>query len=80
MASAKDKAIANAVTVICVWAYMEAAQHAKRHCESIRRWHQRKHARKHPVVAIKAVAHKLSRACYHIMQEGTTFDVTRAFH
>lgn len=62
------------------WAYMEAAHHAKRHCESIRRWHQRKHARKHPVVAIKAVAHKLSRACYHIMQEGTTFDVTRAFH
>jgi len=62
------------------WAYMEAANHAKRHCEPIRRWHQRKHARKHPVVAIKAVAHKLSRACYHIMREGTTFDAQRAFH
>ena len=41
--------------------------------------------RPHPVaavaggVAIKAVAHKLARACYHIMKDGKPFDVARAF-
>jgi len=29
-------------------------------------------------VAIKAVAHKLARACYHIMREGVPYDGTRA--
>ncbi len=41
--------------------------------------YERKHARKHGVVAIKAVAHKLARACYHMLHEGTTFNPTRAF-
>jgi hypothetical protein len=45
----------------------------------IRRWYERKRARKHRVVAIKAVAHKLARACYHMLHEATTFDLTRAF-
>jgi hypothetical protein len=31
------------------------------------------------VVAIKAVAHKLARACYHILRDGSDFDVDRAF-
>jgi transposase len=31
------------------------------------------------VVAIKAVAHKLARACYHMLREGSAFDVNRAF-
>lgn len=61
------------------WAYIEAAHHAVRWCEPIQRWYTRKIARKSKVVAIKAVAHKLSRACYHMMHEGTDFDVTRAF-
>jgi transposase len=30
-------------------------------------------------VAIKALAHKLARACYHIMREGVAYDGTRAF-
>lgn len=45
----------------------------------IRRWYERKRARKHRVVAINAVAHKLARACYHKLHEGRTFDLTRAF-
>jgi transposase len=40
---------------------------------------ERKRARKHRGVATKAVAHKLGRACYHMLHEGTTFDFTRAF-
>ncbi|HET6431254.1 IS110 family transposase [Dyella sp.] len=61
------------------WAYVEAANHAIRFDPLIRRWYDRKRARKHRVVAIKAVAHKLARACYHMLREGTPFDPTRAF-
>lgn len=61
------------------WAYMEAANYAVRFDPAIHRWYERKRARKHRVVAIKAVAHKLARACYHMLHEGTTFDLSRAF-
>jgi transposase len=59
------------------WAFMEAANYAVRCDPLIRRWYERKRARKHRVVVIKAVAHKLARACYHMLHEGTTFDLTR---
>lgn len=61
------------------WAYMEAANFAVRFHPSIRRWYERKRARKHRVVAIKAVAHKLARACYYMLHDATPFDVKRAF-
>ena len=31
------------------------------------------------VVAIKAVAHKLCRACYYIMRDRVAFNITKAF-
>lgn len=31
------------------------------------------------VVALKAVAHKLARACYHMIYDNVNFDVSRAF-
>jgi len=31
------------------------------------------------VVAIKAVAHKLCRACYYIIRDGVAFNVSKAF-
>jgi transposase len=61
------------------WAFVEAAHHATRHNERIRAFYQRKKAKKNGAVAIKAVAHKLARACYHVLKEGTSFDVERAF-
>lgn len=60
-------------------AFMEAANYAVRFDPLIRRWYERKRARKHRVVAIKTVAHKLARACYHMLHEDTTFDPARAF-
>lgn len=36
-------------------------------------------ARKHRAAAIMAVAHKLARACYPMLHEDTTFDLSRAF-
>ena len=61
------------------WAYVEAANYAVRFNPLIRRWYERKRARKHRVVAIKAVAHKLARACFHMLREGSPFDPARAF-
>ena len=42
-------------------------------------FYQRKKAKSHGVVAIKAVAHKLCRACYYIMKDRVAFDVAKAF-
>ena len=50
-----------------------------RYDETIKRWYQKKVSKTLPVVAIKAVAHKLARACYYLMKDGGTFDVKRAF-
>ena len=61
------------------WAFIEAAHFAVRYDAAIKRWYQKKCASSLAVVAIKAVAHKLARACYHVMKEGKPFDVARAF-
>lgn len=61
------------------WAFVEAAIFAVRFSEPIRRFHQRKRAKTNAAVAVKAVAHKLARACYHMLKEQTDFDVERAF-
>lgn len=61
------------------WAFIEAAHHAIRNDEAIKRFYQRKCAKSLQVVAIKAVAHKLARAAFHVMRDGTQFEVQRAF-
>ena len=61
------------------WAFIEAANFAIRYSEMIRRYYQRKQARTKRIVALKAVAHKLARACYHMIREDVVFDMTRAF-
>jgi transposase len=61
------------------WAFVEAANFAVRYQPAIRRFYQRKKAKTNGIVAIKAVAHKLARACYHVMRDQVAFDVTKAF-
>jgi transposase len=61
------------------WAFVEAANFAVRCQPKIRRFYQRKKAKTHGVLAIKAVAHKLCRACYYIIRDRVPFDVTKAF-
>jgi transposase len=61
------------------WAFIEAAHFAIRFDAAIKRWYQKKCAKSLSVVAIKAVAHKLARACYYVMKDGRPFDVSRAF-
>jgi transposase len=61
------------------WAFVEAAHFAIRFNAKIKSFDQRKKGKTKVVVAIKAVAHKLCRACYYIMRDRVPFDVTKAF-
>jgi hypothetical protein len=59
---------------------MEAAQFALRFQPAAQRFYQRKLAKSHHMVlARKAGAHKLSRACYYIMRDLVPFEATKAF-
>lgn len=61
------------------WAFIETANFAVRYNERIRRFYQRKKAKTNGIVAIKATAHKLARACYHVLKDQVPFEETRAF-
>jgi len=61
------------------WAFVEAANFAIRFSVPIQRFYQRKYKRTNGIVAIKAVAHKLARAAYHMLRDGVAFDVNKAF-
>jgi transposase len=45
----------------------------------IRRFYQRKQAKTLSVVALKAVAHKLARACYYVMRDQVLFEEEKCF-
>jgi transposase len=61
------------------WAFVEAANFAVRYNAQIKRFYQRKQTTTNGVVAIKAVAHKLARACYYILRDQVPFEVNKAF-
>ena len=61
------------------WAFIEAANMARRWCPEARRFHERKRAKANAIVATKALAHKLARACYHMLKTGEPFDMKRCF-
>lgn len=61
------------------WAFVEAAYYAQRFCAEAKRFYERKKAKTNTAVATKALAHKLARACYHMLKEQKPFDVTRCF-
>lgn len=61
------------------WAFSEAAQHATRYNDKAARFYQRKLAKKHMMVARRALAHKLARACYYILRDNVPFDEDKTF-
>jgi transposase len=61
------------------WAFVEAAHFAIRYHSPVRRFYERKQARTHRVVALKAVAHKLARASYYVMRDQVPFEIGLAF-
>ena len=60
-------------------AFVEAAHMAIRFNGAAKRFYERKKAKTDGAVATKALAHKLARACYHMLKEQTTFDEQRCF-
>ena len=61
------------------YAYIEAAEYARRYSDRVRRFFDRKKAKTLGVIARKAIAHKLARACFYVMRDQVDFDVERAF-
>jgi len=61
------------------WAFVEAANFALRCCPEAKRFYERKKRKTNTIVATKALAHKLARACYHMLREQKPFDVSRCF-
>jgi transposase len=58
---------------------VEAANFAVRYNPQIQRYYQRKEAKTNSIVATKAVAHKLARACFYILRDQVPFDIKQAF-
>jgi len=61
------------------WAYVEAANFAKRYCKKAQKFYQRKEARTNKIVAIKALSNKLTKASYFIMRDQVSFDPDKLF-
>ena len=61
------------------WAFVEAAHFSIRYSDTIKSFYQRKCAKTKKVVALKAVAHKLARACFYVMRDNVDFDINKAF-
>lgn len=61
------------------WAYVEAAQAARRFHEAVRTYYEKKMVRTNRIVAIKALSHKLTRASYYVMRDQVDYDPGRLF-
>ena len=62
------------------WAFAEAATFCIRYCPEAKAFYQRKCAKTNQPLAYRALANKLSKACYFIMKEKRGFDRERLFH
>ncbi|MCC8405334.1 IS110 family transposase [Paraburkholderia sp. MMS20-SJTN17] len=61
------------------WAFIEAANFAMHFSTEAWQFYERKKAKTNSVIARKALAHKLARACFHMLKERKPFDVNRCF-
>ena len=61
------------------WAFVEAANFARRYDAQCRQWSDRKAAKTSKVIATKALACKLAKAAWHVMSQGSDYDAERMF-
>ena len=61
------------------WAFVEAANFARRYDENCRRWYDRKAAKTMKVIATKALACKLAKAAWHTIAQQCAYDERRMF-
>lgn len=59
------------------WAFVEAANYAKRHHDHCRQWFDRKAAKTSSIIATKALACKLAKTAWHLMNQGSIYDPKR---
>lgn len=62
------------------WALVEAANYATIHYEQAREFVQRKTGEVNRTLAIKALAHKLAKACYYILRDRVPFEPQKLFN
>jgi hypothetical protein len=60
------------------WAFIEAASFAPRYYPEIQSWYDRKKKKRNTIVAKKALAAKLAKAVWHVMN-GAEFKMTMMF-
>jgi transposase len=61
------------------WAFVEAANFARRYDPKCRQWYDRKAAKTSKVLATKALACKLAKAAWHVMAGPCDYDEQRVF-
>lgn len=61
------------------WAFSEAAEFARRFQPEARRFFDRKRAVRNELIAYRALAHKLARACYFILRDRVAYDPSMLF-
>ena len=61
------------------WAFVEAANFARRYDERCRRWYDRKASKTSTIIATKALACKLAKAAWHVASNETDYDASRVF-
>jgi transposase len=61
------------------WAFVEAANFARRYDERCRRWFDRKAAKTGRVIATKALACKLAKAAWYVVSQDVDYDPKRMF-
>jgi len=61
------------------WAFIEAANFAIQHSDKAKRFYLKKAKATNPIVARKALAHKIARACYWVMRNQEDFNEDLVF-
>src|SRR5688572_3360564 len=61
------------------WAFFEAAHFAIQFLPAAKRFYDKKAAQRNPILAMKALSHKIARACYYLMRDQVPFDPARLF-
>lgn len=61
------------------WAFIEAANFAIRYNDQVKAFYQKKKSKTNGIIATKAVANKLARACYHVLKDQVDYDVNKSF-
>jgi transposase len=61
------------------WAFSQAAMFARRYEPRARKFYERKLAERGPIVANRALAHKLARAVYFILRDQTRYEPAKLF-